>query len=80
MAIQLTRGACADAGMHTLLRAGVREMGTDTFCLPFSQRKDRNATQWCFKTGKKILTFSFWIKISYSPQVVTDMLVAKRTQ
>lgn len=68
--------------MHALLGAGVREMGTDIFCLPFSQRKDRNAIQWHFKAGKKKknLTFSFWIKISYSPQLITDMLVAKRTQ
>lgn len=35
MAIQLTRGACADAGMHALLGAGVRQMGMETFRLPF---------------------------------------------
>lgn len=35
MATQLIRGACADAGMHALLGAGVREMGAETFCLPF---------------------------------------------
>lgn len=35
MATQLTRDACADAGMHALLGAGVTEIGIETFCLPF---------------------------------------------
>lgn len=41
MAIQLTRGACADAGMHASLEAGVKKMGIETFCLPFWQKNKR---------------------------------------
>lgn len=34
IATQLIRGVTADAGMHALLGAGVREMGAETFaCL-----------------------------------------------